>query len=169
MSKCSFLPFAFTPHFDRSNEVIFQKKSACGGAPLGKLLKRRAVSDGPLRGGLIAPKKHQTEHRTSFKVQIVLSKHTCILQYFLISSCSHPHLDVNRFQNYFPGTKVHKKPMIWLIYREISRKIPNFFEVFPGNFPGKYKILQFSREISREFRKMPSTFTLDYIRYFHSI
>ena len=41
-------------------------KNVCGGPPLGKLLKWRAVSDGPLRGGLIAPKniKLNTKHLT---------------------------------------------------------------------------------------------------------
>ena len=32
---------------------------------------------------------------------------------------------------------------------------------FPGNFPGKHKISNFSRETSRENRKMRSAFTLD--------
>ena len=36
----------------------FEKFSSYGGGPSGKLLKRRAVSDGPLRGGLTAPKIH---------------------------------------------------------------------------------------------------------------
>ena len=38
-----------------------KKIFACGGPPSGRLLKRRAVSDGPLRGGLTAPKKHVIE------------------------------------------------------------------------------------------------------------
>ena len=32
-------------------DVKIKKKNACGGHPIGNLLKRRAVSDGPLRGG----------------------------------------------------------------------------------------------------------------------
>ena len=36
-----------------------EKFSPRGGPPSGRLLKRRAVSDGPLRGGLTAPKKHE--------------------------------------------------------------------------------------------------------------
>ena len=36
-----------------------EKISPGGGHPSGRLLKRRAVSDGPLRGGLIVSKKHE--------------------------------------------------------------------------------------------------------------
>ena len=38
----------------------FEKFSPSGGPPSGRLLKRRAVSDGPLRGGLTVSKTRAT-------------------------------------------------------------------------------------------------------------
>ena len=48
-----------------------EKFSPRGGPPSGRLLKRRAVSDGPLRGGLTAPKKHE-----------ILTKHFAVFGHF---------------------------------------------------------------------------------------
>ena len=49
----------------------FWKISPSGGPLSGRLLKRRAVSDGPLRGGLTVPKKHE-----------ILTKHFAVFDHF---------------------------------------------------------------------------------------
>ena len=48
------------------------KKAPAAGPLLGKLLKRRAVSDGPLRGGFTAPKKYQIINKLSSKKHKVI-------------------------------------------------------------------------------------------------
>ena len=47
------LSMRVTMNFD---QLYVYKNFACGGHPSGRLLKQRAVSDGPLRGDLTVPK-----------------------------------------------------------------------------------------------------------------